>query len=77
MMSTGTFCDGCGSAAVTVKKAPGTHYDYCEKCAKIVDQYQKKCDELHNKIAAEWQDGLNGITREFGEKYPNLRLPDG
>ena len=76
-MSTGTICDGCGKVNATLKRGLVIPYDYCEKCAKVVDEYQKKCDDLHNKIAAQWNDGLAKITSEFSKSHPDMRFPDG
>jgi hypothetical protein len=74
-MSTQTICDGCGGVA-TDQRGLIDKLDYCADCAKLVDEFTRRCDDLHTRTAEIWTLGLESIQEEFAEKYPDLRLPN-
>ena len=48
---------------------------YCDTCVVVIDEYLRKRDELHTRLAREWSHGLAVLASEYGSE--EVRLPDG
>ena len=75
-MSTQTICDGCGKTNATETRGIVMPGDYCVDCARVVDQYRQRCDDLHSSVAETFALGLESITEEFAENHPDMSFPD-
>ncbi len=71
------MCDGCQKPSTTTeRRGLVKQCDYCEECVGAVDSYFVARDDLHTRVAQEWEGGLAAIRAEFDDNYPNFRRPD-
>ena len=47
---------------------------YCDGCVVRADTYLEARDELHTRLALEFQEGLSALTVRMG--FPKGKLPD-
>ena len=50
-------------------------YDYCAKCAEIVDERTGAMSDLQERIAALWVEGLEKVNAEAKKKCPQMKFP--
>ena len=62
-----TICDGTGRPITgeTHQRGFVIKRDYCEESAKIVDEYQREIDELHDRLAQAWTTDLAAIRARY------------
>lgn len=70
---------GCGAFEPDLKKmhARGMVNEklYCAACVVVIDEYLRKRDELHTRLAREWSHEMAALASEYGSD--EVRLPDG
>jgi len=74
-----TFCDGCGArGSETTFKRLGIidPMDYCDDCAKVVEEHLQKRDELHEALVLRWETVVEELKQAVATSHPGLRLPD-
>jgi len=79
-MSQVTSCDGCGQ----VQGEEETFFaygvtetlEYCVECCGLVDSYLCERDELHTRLAEEFQDDVQALIHAWIADRPNGKLPD-
>lgn len=76
-------CDGCGKPGdpkfgdlTEIQGAAPDPGLYCEDCAPDVHAYIEERDKLHDKVAKQWQTGVEKLTAAFRKKHPEGKLPD-
>lgn len=71
-------CDGCGKAqprhADWETVGVVEHKDYCPSCADTARDYLARRDDLHDKLALMWKEGLDNLDAEFGEYLNDLPM---
>jgi 2-oxo-4-hydroxy-4-carboxy--5-ureidoimidazoline (OHCU) decarboxylase len=50
--------------------------DYCAKCAPIVEEYLASRDELHERIAVQWETDSKALRDDLLKEHPRMSLPD-
>lgn len=60
-----TLCDRCGGDPPVKSVGIVETHDYCEDCQAVYEQYEKKLDNLHTKLAIEWEIGLRLLKEEL------------
>jgi hypothetical protein len=75
-MATITVCDGCKKPLDGEKIARGQVIvrQYCAACAEIADDFTRRRDELHTRLADEWTKGMVLLIGHFGTSID--ALPD-
>jgi len=45
---------------------------YCEECQPVVDEFLRKRDALHTKLAEDWKQGLWVLSENYFRKLKGL-----
>ena len=78
-MAQAFLCDGCGDTDAGgdfTRLGIMVPLDYCAKCARVVGAYLDDRDELHTRIAREFEEGAKALKDAMLVQHPGMELPD-